>query len=324
MILLTEKTPPGRVIAVFGAGLIGAAAVQALRRSATLEAQVMPCAWLDPGRQATDLARVHDRILGLLTSAGPTRSDAATGPRMHFLWCAGKAGFAATESEAAVELASFQNVLDLAIRLVRPRHGPRVAMTLVSSAGGLFEGQQAVDAHSRPSARRPYGALKLAQECHLRACTAPLIKQIYRPTSVYGYARGTQRRGLIPMLIANALQQRVTRIVGRPSTLRDFVWMDDVAMFLARRILADPHADETAVIGSGKPSSIFEIQQTIERMLDRKLYLSYAHDPSNSENITFSKSALPSDWQPSDLTTTVWHIYSDALQGGIHSQQHGN
>ncbi len=305
MILLSEDA---RVVAVLGTGLIGSAVVGAL---SGMRAEAHPLTWTPGPGQDSHLRALEARIAGLCAAPAPGSGSLA------LLWSAGRAGFDAAEEQTAAELSSFRAALAAAGRLTRRLPETPVAFHLVSSAGGLFEGQRRVDAASRPAPRRPYGRLKLAQEDLLRESDARLARRIWRVTSVYGYLRSGQRIGLISALLMNGLRQQVSRITGRMTTLRDFVFVGDVADHLARRLIAPGGPEETvALLAQGKPTSLFEVQTLVEGVLGRRLYVSYSLEPSNSEDITFSPAALPPGWYPTDLASNIRRIHRDAVCRG--------
>ena len=107
-------------------------------------------------------------------------------------------------------------------------------------------------------------------------------------------------------------------ITGRPDTLRDFIWVEDVARFVARALLdADRgRPDETAILASGRPCSVHEIQALVERVLGRRIYLAYSSVPSNAEDITFSSVVAPDGWKVTDLESSVREIHRRAVGGG--------
>lgn len=320
MILL--RRPPGAsgpsAVAVFGVGLIGQAIVDALESASTLRGEVHALSW----NQAAQRRRQLEGLEGLLGES-PDRVGGAAGNRrrgghLGIVWSAGRAGFDAGEEDVAGELASFRDVLEAAERLAVARPERRVVFCLLSSAGGLFEGQRTVDATSLPAPRRPYGRLKLAQEKMLAASRAPLIRLVYRLTSVFGHISPNHRRGLIPTLVLNGIRHRVSSFSGRMDTLRDFIWVEDVATFVARVALAggEGRDGETAILASTKPSSLHEIKRLVETVLASPIYVTYSTERTNSADITFSPGVVPRGWQATDLQANVYKLYRRAVGGG--------
>jgi len=314
VILLAGPTGQGHagVVAIVGTGLIGAATVEALSRRASFQLSELPLDWNEPVLQGRQLAAIEEAI------AAEAAAAAAGGrrPVLDVLWSAGLAGFAASPEQTSRELASFCAVLASAVRLAGDPNLAGARFHLVSSAGGLFEGQRQVDGRSTPAPRRPYGDLKLEQERLLTA--SGLDGRVYRLSSVYGSARPGQRIGLIWMLLVNGIRHRVTAINGRMDTLRDFVLVDDVADFLAGAILdhdARP-IGSPVLLAHGRPSSIWEVQKLVESVVAHRVYVSYSLAPENSEDTTFATTGLPPRWHPSDLASNVRRMYREAVQSG--------
>lgn len=257
----------------------------------------MPYDWNDDARRAVQCRAIADAIAAGLADR--------PGARLSIVWSAGRAGFSATEDDAAAELARYREVLDLAGELAGRFAGARTAFHLVSSAGGLFEGSVSVDPRSAPSPRRPYGRLKARQEDLLLASRAPMAKVVYRLGSVYGPPRAG-RMGLIPTLLDNGIHGRVSSIYGHLTTLRDYVSSEDVGRFIAAQIDAEPPAEPAFhTLVSGRPASIFEIKQCVEKALGKRIYLSLRFDPVNERHITFSGQLRPTGWRVTDLEVGI-------------------
>jgi nucleoside-diphosphate-sugar epimerase len=303
---LSAGTSGGRhAIAVFGAGLIGSAVIEALRRLREAHVVELPFDWEDS----------HSRDLQWRTIDAALRSELAESPTVTILWSAGQAGFMATEAETAAELASFRYILAMTERLARD--GGRIRFHLVSSAGALFESQRYVTSSAVPAPRRPYGWLKLAQE-RLLAESAPLrARRTYRVTSAYGHLRPGFRAGIVSTLLSNAARRAVTAISGRMSTLRDYVFVADVADYIAGSILDLDAADSVECLARARPTSLLEIQRIVEDVIGRKTYVAYSFSALNAEDVTFAPSVVPPQWRPSDIRFNVGLIYREAVGRGV-------
>lgn len=307
MILLeSAESGPRHLVLLFGAGLIGSAILRCLRSAVPMSADRLPVRWAHSEGFSSDLAAAEEMVR--------KRRDAGTSPLLTVVWSAGRASFGAGAEETAAELARFSDVLSFARRI---GSGPRedgVHFVLISSAGGLYEGQRIVTEASRPEPRRAYGRLKLEQQRLLLENASALRSTILLPSSVYGFARGGQRAGLVSTLILNGLRQRVTTISGTMSTLRDFVWAGDVGRFAANQILHPAGvAGSPRLLASARPASIFEIQNMAQETLGRRIFLAFSPRATNRDDITFAPSVLPDGWSPSDLQTNIRRIYRDAL-----------
>lgn len=228
--------------------------------------------------------------------------------RLTLLWSAGTAGFDALASKTRLEMAIFQDGLDLARFAVRMLRPAKFEFHLISSAGGLFEGQRTVGKRSVPSPVRPYGEMKLSQERLLRAEFDSRQAVVYRPSSVYGPMRQKKHQGLINNLISDALAGRESVLESRVMALRDYVCAFDIGDFIGKRIRSGIGPDtpgQADFLVSAKCSSIFEVVHKIERVLHTKLR--YRFDPGfgNSRNITFSDELLPPGWRPAALDVGI-------------------
>lgn len=292
---------------MFGAGLIGGALLSELVRRQWSIAARTPFDWSDPARQAEELLEAESFV--------ENRPEPAHGPtEIDFIWTAGRAGFTSDAATLAVEHASFLKVIASVERLKANAPDRRIRFHLLSSAGGLFEGQTSVNRDSKPKPVRPYGEAKLRQEYVVIGAKGLSGFAIYRPTSVYGYVKGG-RPNLVSALISNAYSGRVSHIFGSPNTIRDFVWTKDIARYMAARIDEGAAGSRVEILASGKPTTLFEVVSLLRRSLHRPIYLRYDTAPSNALNNSFSKPVCPSAFHPTDLTVgirqTIDDIYGD-------------
>ena len=306
--ILLDRIPTdaaATTVAIFGSGLIGCGTYETLRLRTQCGARVLPVDWADPEARTSHLREAETAIRGQLQD----------GARLNVLWAAGRAGFTSTDQETDGEWRSFTDVLAMVERVAR--EFPRTSFHFVSSAGGLFDGQRHVTPQSQPAPFRPYGRLKLRQEELLQASAAPLMKRIYRVTSTYGNIRSRFRPGLVGTLVLNGVRRAVTQMSGRMDTLRDFVFIDDVASYIADRLLDDDdEMSRVLFLARARPCSLFEVQHIVEEAMGRKLYVTW-RAAENAEDITFAPSILPRRWLSSDLRANIGRIYRDLLRDGL-------
>jgi len=285
---------------LFGAGLIGRAIVKALRLRVDAQPLTLPCDWNDPRSRRDDIAHIEERV-------------GSSADVVNVIWSAGKGGFFATSAETALELETYKEVVALASRLRQRTHAP-VVFHLISSAGGLYEGQRHITADSTPAPVRPYGFLKLHQEAWLRDRLDLSGIRIYRVSSAYGYVEPGTRTGLVGALITDGLRRSVTHLNATMRTLRDFVFVDDIGAYIADQLTRrDATALEMNFLVRARPCSILEVQHMIEDVMGRQLLVAYTADAANSADITFSEELQPSGWHPSDLRSNIGIIYRAAL-----------
>ena len=307
------------IAAVFGVGLIGAHIVRNLYQLQYKVTHSLPFSWQDPSHRKKETANILDCIRNLMKNPDhndeqrrggvyPLPAQAGINPapaiRIDFVWSAGKGGFGMSQDDTLFEMDSFSEIVEMAIDMHRENPSCMVRFHLLSSAGGLFEGQRNVGSDTEPCAKRPYAAMKLNQEQILGSCS-DMVQFVYRPTSVYGFAGLNRRLGLIPTLLWNGSRNNVSSIFGTPDTLRDYVWAGDVGSFIADKILSKTSESETFILASGKPSSVFEIFRHVEKILNKKLFCHYISDGGNTEHNTFNITTWPKGWGPSQLETGI-------------------
>lgn len=294
------------LVFLFGSGLIGGAIGQALSRQvAQITAQYLPFDWTDAAAR-----RAHSQaILEVATQM------AKAGPPLPLtvdvVWAAGRSGFGSNKADMERETALLSEILALAQQVGSKLRATSLSLHLFSSAGGLFEGQRFVGAKAEAAPMRPYGTGKARQEEILRTTDGFTQRFIYRPSSVYGYSAAA-RMGLIGTLIANGLLGRTSTIFGRPQTVRDYVFADDIGRFIAQQITApagasakQDKATTTFLLASGRPSTMFEIIERVEAVLGGTLLLQYDTSPYNALDMSYRPSGLDPHWNSTALDTGI-------------------
>lgn len=305
-LLRSESSRPERDVLVFGSGAIGGAIVRHLLRRRAFSPQTFVVPWSDPRARVEALSDVALEV----QRRAPERP-------VSVIWAAGRAGFSATEAEAADELLAYRNVIDLVKRLHQASGGMPHAFHLISSAGGLYEGRAVRAPSEAPAPLRSYGRLKLAQEQHAVTELSGTGVAVYRPSSVYTAPGRGARIGLIGVLVNNGMAQRPTTIVGALDTLRDYVMAADVATYVAESALRDVEHDDTPhMLVSGEPASILQVVTIVEAVVRRRLYVRVA-ESWNAHNITFSPAVKADRFRTTQLSVGARMVYSAALGSAL-------
>jgi len=303
-VILIRRQAPGlageeQVIALFGAGLIGSAVVRAIMQEGMPSAITLPFSWKDPDRREDDLTSMRETMLR--TMAGSVR-------HVEVVWTAGPAGFGAGWAEVEEELAAFERVVRICLLLRDTFPTARHRFHMMSSAGGIFEGQRFVGKQALPTPCRPYGHLKLEQEQRAKRLPASIVPFIYRASSVYGLGLFGGRAGLIVTLIKSAKQYSPSHIVGRLDTIRDYVLVNDIGKFVAQCMNKAAKQPERFLLASGRATAVSEVLGIVSKVIGRPLYLKIDAAPSNASHFSYRKSALPDDWFPTDLETGIKQV----------------
>jgi UDP-glucose 4-epimerase len=188
---------------------------------------------------------------------------------------------------AAAELAEGRQLFDL---LSRPRpDGGRQRVLLASSGGAVYDTAQTppFDEHAPTARSSAYARLKLdLEEAFLGGAGETSERCVLRLSNVYGPGQrlGTGQ-GVVGYWFRALLDDEPIRLFGDPETIRDYVYVDDVAAaFLAAHESAQP-LPSILNVGSGEPTSLralahvllraaqrteHEVQMTEDRPFDRR------------------------------------------------------
>lgn len=159
--------------------------------------------------------------------------------------------------------------------------GSRGGIYLVSSAGGVYAGSRnppfGVD--SVTVAANAYGRAKLRQEAIVEGtCGGRTSITIGRLANVYGPGQDLGKmQGLVTQLCLSALLGRPARVFAPLATLRDYIYVDDVARLVVHDVIAMTRLDAPAtvrrVVCSGRAATIAELISMVEHASGRPVPL---------------------------------------------------
>jgi UDP-glucose 4-epimerase len=301
MIVLSGKTDSNtqHVIIVFGEGLLGSAIVRSLMVGKKFSFYRIKINWENPDSLHTTLSSY-------------LKFSHLQSLRLDWVWSAGKSGFNTSENDITSELQSFARWVEEIKEIEEKLIDVDSVFHLLSSAGGLFEGQR-VDSYSIPAPLRPYGWLKLYQE-QLVIREFPRRNFIYRISSAYGNFKKGHRSGLISTLVRNTYANFLTNIHGNGETLRDYVFAEDIGKFLADVILKKSIGEKILFLVSSRPVSVFEVIYTIELITGHRPFISFDSGGNNLLSNSFDKSLLPINWNPTDVQLGIRLIDSSLFR----------
>jgi UDP-glucose 4-epimerase len=283
-------------VLVLGSGSIGSAITNALSSNGLSRTRPVIIPW-------TSRRRAHALRLALGSLPEGTARNA-------IVWAAGRAGFSASTDACESELAAFQDTAEAVDGLAAQRGTGGISLHLVSSAGGLYEGLTRVSTDSPLSPKRPYGILKEEQERRAHEMAQAIPVWIYRVSSVYGYPQPGHRGGLIAELIKNGVERRPSALYGAMDTLRDYVGEEEVGRHIAASVMKwGPTGGKPEMLVSGRPTSVAQVVDMVEKVLRRRLLVSY-EDAWNARDITFDSALKAPDFHPEPLRTGISRLFS--------------
>jgi UDP-glucose 4-epimerase len=187
-----------------------------------------------------------------------------------------------------------------------------VHMIFVSSGGTLYGSPESTPV-SETHPTNPlsfHGAGKVALETFLRTFSTSSEKNttILRPSNVYGPGQPLRSGfGVIRTMLEHVLRGTVMEIWGDGSSIRDFLYIDDMLSALIR-LIDFPHDDNTYNVGSGTGYSLNQLKEIIESVCGRKLSAIYRPSRKTDVKAIVLDSSLLS-------TKTKWHPAVSLEQG---------
>jgi nucleoside-diphosphate-sugar epimerase len=295
-----------KLIILVGRGFVGSAILKELKSLKYVRLFEFDPAWF------------NKEVLIFQTENLLLHCNLATVENVAIIWSAGKAGFNASNDEVINEFDNFRVIVDLFTQQFSDTRNYSLEYHLISSGGGLFEGIRNITSKTIPRPLRPYGHMKYKQEQYLTSRDDVTFIYIYRTSTLYGFIEKGQRYGLISVLISNLINHNTTPIFGSYSTMRDYLWVNDAARFIANKVASNSiyrERVETFFLAAGQPITIFEIQKLIEKISNKRCFISFT-EKMNEQHITFSSKCLPNDFRVHSLRFMIKRIYKAALNSG--------
>jgi len=153
-------------------------------------------------------------------------------------------------------------------------------MIFVSSGGTLYGNPETVPVKEKQPLRALsyHGAGKIAIEAFLHAFAHdsgnPVT--ILRPSNFYGPGQPLRRGfGFIRTVLEHVRTDTEVKIWGDGSTVRDFLYIDDMIKSIQSVLNAGPHTDSYNV-GSGEGHSLNDVIGTVEKVCGKPLRVQYS------------------------------------------------
>jgi UDP-glucose 4-epimerase len=241
-------------VAVLGArGFIGRAIVAALR------SEGLPTVARGSDSPAVQDGELHPSVARAATVVVVSgRSNPALAERDH--------------AAAAAELAENRELFRL-LGQARPPGSEPQRILLASSGGTVYDNaHEPPYAESSPTARSSaYATLKLdIEDCFLAGAGDTSQRSVLRLSNVYGPGQrlGTGQ-GVVGHWFHALLEGDPIRLFGDPETIRDYVYVTDVAEAFVAAHLAPQAPPPVVNIGSGTPTSLRELLAALLAAADR-------------------------------------------------------
>jgi UDP-glucose 4-epimerase len=234
----------------------------------------------------------------------------------HVVWCAGALLPAApSDADAGIDLGP----LESALGLLADRGG---AITFFSSGGTVYGDPGAVpvteDQPLRPQS--VYAASKVAAEERLAGARARGVRAVVlRCGNVYGpYQRPGRSQGIVATALHCAQHRQPLTVFGDGSTVRDYVFVGDVASVVAKTI-DDLEFPGTVNVGTGTGTRLDELVALIREVsgvdLVEDVHSTRGHDVKQVVLDTARLRAAMPEYRPRTLReglTITWESLASA------------
>lgn len=284
------------IIWLFGSGLIGSAISNAFEGKFAFMRNEIGVNW-----GAYDQINFTVNKIFKITESLSKNKDFVN---VTLVWAAGSTGFNSTINQTDDEYLFFQKMLDL---LIIKSNKFLFNFIFFSSAGALYEGKIDIDYNTDIYIKRPYGSLKFKQEEYLRHKREISSLLILRPSSVYGFIDNKiARSSLISTVLHNALSNRLSTLYGNLYTLRNYIWVEDVANFVIKKIFN--FGNELYILSGPKSHSIIEIKKEVEKVTKKKVYFKLNSLIENESDIVFTNNLFPLEFNNTTVSEGIQKI----------------
>jgi UDP-glucose 4-epimerase len=163
--------------------------------------------------------------------------------------------------------------LENSIQLFKLAVSQGVRKIVFPSSGGTVYGSQneGVDENSTPQPLSPYGITKLATEhfLHYFHSHDNIGVDIYRIGNAYGPRQSVHRpQGVIAVWIRDILQDSEIQVYGDQTTLRDYVYIEDIAYLMTNSLL-ELESSDVYNIGTGVGTSVIRLLEIFQEVVEK-------------------------------------------------------
>jgi UDP-glucose 4-epimerase len=250
---------------LIGCGFVGARLAREFARAGK---QLLVVTRSEPGADVRLLPGVELLVADI---ADPGVAEEALEGADQVVYAAGGLMPAGSEANPALDIQLTLPPLCTVLEATRAKPGLR--FVLISSGGTVYGRPQylPVDEDHPTEPISSYGTVRLACEQYvglyarlhgLRACSL-------RCSNVYGEGQPTDRRqGAVGTFLQRGLHDEPVVVFGDGATVRDYVYVGDVATVVLA-VLERPHEASVLNVGSGRPTSLTQLIRIVERTTGR-------------------------------------------------------
>lgn len=204
-------------------------------------------------------------------------------------------------------------------------HGVR-KIVFPSSGGTIYGRQNApVKEDSLPNPFSPYGICKLATEHFLNYYRehSGIATDVYRIGNAYGPRQPVKTpQGVIAVWMNKILNGEEILVYGDQETLRDYIYVDDIAHLMTHSITDLDHSD-VYNLGTGKGTSIIELLNIFKAAFDKPFkYNILSRRESDNTSIILDSSKIAAFFPGFEFQRLEDKIWSTWLF--IRDQHYGN
>ncbi len=308
---LGSARPDGPSVLVLGAGFIGSAVAGAL-----VQRDCLPIVFTrsDPAEQRRSQLAGASVVVGDTADMG-TLAAALNGVDQ-VVYAIGSSSPIESDLDPAADVAIVVPPLVRLLELLRLR--PGVRLTFLSSGGAVYgEAIPPVDETARPRPISSYGIIKVTceQYIHMYADAHGVPAQILRIGNAYGPGQPVSRgQGVVARLVRSAVTGELMPLYGGLDSVRDYIYIDDVAGAIADLARIDSH-ERVLNIGTGIGHPLHEVlslacEVTGRDIPTRNLGARSFDVSANILDVSRLTKLVP--FAPLDLRTGLTRVWADA------------
>lgn len=197
-------------------------------------------------------------------------------------------------------LSEYNEIILPTLKLIRICSERNVQFIFFSSGGTIYGNHPSLTLLKENNASAPisyYGLTKQTIEEFIlfENRTSGLKYLILRPSNPYGPGQNTNgKQGLIAVTIGNILSGKKIFVWGNGSSIRDYIYIDDLATIVCQLIINNIY-NLTLNIGSGKGYTVNQVLSIMAKVLPVKIDIEHLHDrKTDVSNVVLDISLLNS------------------------------